>query len=1278
MAKEFATLEEYEASLNETKPAKKQQVVSSVPKKEYASLEEYNRDNGIEQQEEQQSVPIKSSVRNKIAEMPDYLKGNQSPLSDRELAESMRVKPANDSNIPIPTESGIVNPSILNTNPNVDPNLLKNLTPKDYVAMQKGIQEETDRGKGFIPNLVTGMAQSNTGNILKAYSGNPEYEQYIDKVKSLNKPDGVVEETGALLGQVGGDLPLMALGALIGGPVGAVGLPRMLNTLAEFKLKQNDRQINAGDVTKDFAMDMGKDYLKSVALGKALEIAGAIPNRLAMGKAVDGVRKSALASNTAMGQLSESAFEIPVLMGLGNVLDDAPINQDEFMKNVMLDAVFKTSTHLGNRSNNKTTESQPDIIDDVYKKYVADNPNELVRVRMREMLRDGQSSGDVLYNIMRAESENPKFKVSDKTKGELFNILKEEETFLNKEKDFNTSNNAVPIKSDLTKVRERFDKDNSFVQRKLESDQSITNFFQAQDIKNKQSVNRQKAIDKFLSNKESDMSVLMEYNKTLADFKDSMDNVDVAKSLYRDMDTELLDDVVKIHSVSPKMEAEFNKDMAISANNMSRSKKAQILNNQNWGRGTTPRIIYRHLGPKIYEYIYRPLNAVVAQAESGNRKIEDISQGWKAKLTPQEQMEVSRHIFEQQVTRDGKSAVDQKEMTFNGVPKREYEDMTPQQQEAIKWLGDYTHEMFMDINKARKLTGKSELTELPNYGPLMAKDFASRRGNFMMEKDMVDYLKNNPKEVGNLKERVGSDADIIENIFDAIPKYDRYVRRAIYVTPVTYKVRNLADKLSLFNNKAGDYIRNMTLDTEGSAIDGGQLAGGIRKVSELMSVGKLAGNFGTAVLQSLAVIPATVTIGVKPMLKASFDLLMNPSKMQDNLRKSPELQSATADMSMLLAQEAFSSKAMKEVVKYGFMPMKLIDRAVRQVTWQAAYDQALKNGESPAQARSTAGRLATFTQGSSERQNRAPLFRGSTGKLFAALQSFKLNEFHYMISDVMGVDRPQTFMKYYSKDELSEAKEYANKNGWELQEMDNKGYAVYKKESLINYVKHAEDFAKLLVAMTMANMAIGLMSAETGIPMMSPYADPLGAWFESKYGVSFNQYLAGHAKKESTLSERDQKLRAGMSAVQELTKVIPFIQSPDGAIIGTAVRGGDKLGRGLANQNYWMVAEGANDLSSLVGNPASAITGLAMRGRRQGLEQAKQYIANDRKGTLTDKEKDYNDSWKQKYFIDSVKNKRLEDKEYRAEVKNEKGGGSDSKFQMKKFGGMKKFGEFNK
>jgi hypothetical protein len=222
-------------------------------------------------------------------------------------------------------------------------------------------------------------------------------------------------------------------------------------------------------------------------------------------------------------------------------------------------------------------------------------------------------------------------------------------------------------------------------------------------------------------------------------------------------------------------------------------------------------------------------------------------------------------------------------------------------------------------------------------------------------------------------------------------------------------------------------------------------------------------------------------------------------------------------MSMRFAQEAFNSKAMKEIIKYGFMPMKIIDKAVRHVTWEAAYQEALKRGESPAQARSTAGRLTTFTQGSSERQNRAPLFRGSTGKLFAALQSFKLNEFHYMISDVMGIDRPQTFMKYYSKDELPQAQADAKKNGWELQELDNRGYAVYKKEPLINYVKHAEDFAKLLVAMTMANMAIGLMSAELGVPIMSPYADPLGAWFEAKYGVSFNEYLAGHSKKESTI-----------------------------------------------------------------------------------------------------------------------------------------------------------------
>jgi hypothetical protein len=272
-----------------------------------------------------------------------------------------------------------------------------------------------------------------------------------------------------------------------------------------------------------------------------------------------------------------------------------------------------------------------------------------------------------------------------------------------------------------------------------------------------------------------------------------------------------------------------------------------------------------------------------------------------------------------------------------------------------------------------------------------------------------------------------------------------------------------------------------------------------------------------------------------------------------------------------------------------------------------------------------------------------------------------------MISDVMGIDRPQTFMKYYSKDELPQAQADAKKNGWELQELDNRGYAVYKKEPLINYVKHAEDFAKLLVAMTMANMAIGLMSAELGVPIMSPYADPLGAWFEAKYGVSFNEYLAGHSKKESTLSERDQRMRAGIAAIQELTRVIPFVNSPDGAIIGTIVRSGDKIGQGLAEQNYWMFGEGVNDLSSLAGNPISAPTGLALRTRRKGLEQAKQYIANERKGTLTQKEIDYNNTWKQRKFIDAVRNKRLEDKEYRDQVK-EDGGGNFKPRKKKEWG----------
>ena len=99
-------------------------------------------------------------------------------------------------------------------------------------------------------------------------------------------------------------------------------------------------------------------------------------------------------------------------------------------------------------------------------------------------------------------------------------------------------------------------------------------------------------------------------------------------------------------------------------------------------------------------------------------------------------------------------------------------------------------------------------------------------------------------------------------------------------------------------------------------------------------------------------------------------------------KKIAEAEKRTRDKESQVSNELAKNKKLNEELE-----TKIEDRGVRQVVWNASYKRALESGQSEAQARSTADRETISTQGSAERMDRAPLFRGATGKLFAALLS---------------------------------------------------------------------------------------------------------------------------------------------------------------------------------------------------------------------------------------------------------------------------------------------------
>ena len=514
-------------------------------------------------------------------------------------------------------------------------------------------------------------------------------------------------------------------------------------------------------------------------------------------------------------------------------------------------------------------------------------------------------------------------------------------------------------------------------------------------------------------------------------------------------------------------------------------------------------------------------------------------------------------------------------------------------------------EIWVTTNKARKIMGKNEIEPLPDYFPL-ANDIDNmeifgaskvRGSNIGWLDDMPFRNKQTPNDPKNLKHRLDSDSIVNLDGIKVLEAYSRYMVNKAYMNPVAEKLARVGMKINqLHGNKMGDsFIKHAKyISGDIDPIPGQHF---LTKTARNVAQAMLVGNYSTYITQLSALDGIIAEAGFVRVHKTIKELMDNPAMWEEVVDGSAVLTArrGAGDISIVDLQNSLQQGLRRKIIEKGMYPIQALDMIAATIGWKSFYDQAVSRGMRDGDARIYADDMVVKTQASASRVDSPPVMRNALGKNVFTLQTFALNRFDYLVSDVFGVQPVYQFMQRV--DDLDYAQELADRNGWIVEKLkDGKhGYAVYDQRKAIDYMEATKKMAKLLIVQTMFNAMYDSLEEVQPLPLAKPNPDMLGAYNERRYGQSTVGLAAGGAKKVSRLSDSEQHRRALWAAAQEGFEHVPvassffkYNDSMVGAPVSKVISGGRRLGYFAETGNPITGLQAANDLTTLLGNPLYA------------------------------------------------------------------------------------------
>ena len=542
-------------------------------------------------------------------------------------------------------------------------------------------------------------------------------------------------------------------------------------------------------------------------------------------------------------------------------------------------------------------------------------------------------------------------------------------------------------------------------------------------------------------------------------------------------------------------------------------------------------------------------------------------------------------------------------------------------------------EIWGITNKARKMMGKNEIEALPDYFPLST-DVDSIDANGYTSMRKIGWLEDNPYrkrlspgDPKNILKRGSKEKMVRLDGTKVMEQYARYMVNKGYMNPVAHQMMKIGKNLNKLQGKgAGTDIMAHAKFISGDVDPVGMWDKAWSTLARNVSQSMLVMNYSTYITQLSALDGIVAECGYLNVQKTINELAANPKLWAEIQNESAHLtaRKGGGDISIVDLANSLKGDMRKKLVEKGMYPIQALDMVASTIAFRTFYNKAKNNfGMKDADARIYADDMVVRTQASASRIDVPPVMRNSLGKFLFTLQTFSLNRFDYMVSDIFGVQPVYKFMEHF--DDEATANAVGKQKGWVVQKLNPKGkqemgYAVYDPKQTRNYMEAVNKMVKLLVVQSLFNLAYDGLEELTTLPFAKPSPDPVGAFFEKRDGVSIVGKLIGKPERGSNLEMSERNRRGYVAAAQEATEMIPgasgyfkYQDSIAGAPIGKMISSGRRFANFLETGNINTGLKAMNDLSTLAGNPLYApINKLLIRYSRMEKEEEQYEAARKR------------------------------------------------------------------
>ena len=433
-------------------------------------------------------------------------------------------------------------------------------------------------------------------------------------------------------------------------------------------------------------------------------------------------------------------------------------------------------------------------------------------------------------------------------------------------------------------------------------------------------------------------------------------------------------------------------------------------------------------GEPLLDMTIHPYHA----AENAMHKMRKIFKGQRKEISKGLSHRAKKKVMLHAIAQQKKGMNLLKQVGVKEVPK-----LKPNELEAYNAIRDRYEAWYTRLNRVRKAIGKEPFPKTDDYFTFIRNFSILERAGFhpmemtgevlnsqFIKMGVTPFKFANPRSSALYKMELDP--------FHVLEIYEDSAVKHIHMSPFVAKVRELLStvvdpesgkKFKLVNENP---VLHASLQAWSNHIAGMKslkfklppaIESGMMRVNSNLATAILGANARSAMIQVSALRNTVTEIGITHTIEGTLGVL-HPATRSFHIRNSKVLSQRAYDVSVEDAMSGIRAGRFGEVKKVGakiaMKPLQLIDFETALATRIGAYKFAKsKLKMSDKRAATYADDLVTRTQASAMPGDIAPVQRSVMGKFLTLFQTFTINDWDFLVKDVLGVRRGGPFTKQH-------------------------------------------------------------------------------------------------------------------------------------------------------------------------------------------------------------------------------------------------------------------------